>query len=36
MHGVISLEIAGHFTGMPFDPAQLFAAEVRSTFADLP
>lgn len=36
VHGVISLEIAGHFTGMPFDPAQLFAAEVRSTFTDLP
>jgi len=32
VHGVVSLEIAGHFTGMPFDPAELFAGEVRSTF----
>lgn len=36
VHGVISLEIAGHFTGMPFDPALLFAGEVRSTTTDLP
>ncbi|MEU0546426.1 TetR/AcrR family transcriptional regulator [Micromonospora sp. NPDC005979] len=36
VHGVISLEVAGHFTGMPFDPAGLFAAEVRSTLGDLP
>jgi len=28
MHGVLSLELAGHFTGMRFDPAQLFAAEL--------
>ncbi|MFV2018871.1 TetR-like C-terminal domain-containing protein [Micromonospora sp. LOL_023] len=28
MHGVLSLELAGHFTGMGIDPAQLFAAEV--------
>ncbi|MFF8938528.1 TetR/AcrR family transcriptional regulator [Streptomyces paradoxus] len=28
LHGVLSLELAGHFTGMRFDPAQLFAAEV--------
>ncbi|MEV4880135.1 TetR/AcrR family transcriptional regulator [Streptomyces cyaneofuscatus] len=28
MHGVLSLELAGHFTGMAFDPAQLFAAEL--------
>ncbi|MFH8373271.1 TetR/AcrR family transcriptional regulator [Streptomyces cyaneofuscatus] len=28
MHGVLSLELAGHFTGMHFDPAQLFAAEL--------
>jgi hypothetical protein len=28
LHGVLSLELAGHFTGMGFDPAQLFAAEV--------
>ncbi|MFF4186813.1 TetR/AcrR family transcriptional regulator [Streptomyces sp. NPDC001691] len=30
LHGVLSLEAAGHFTGMGFDPAQLFAAEVDS------
>ncbi|QKW30843.1 TetR/AcrR family transcriptional regulator [Streptomyces seoulensis] len=28
VHGVLSLELAGHFTGMGFDPAQLFAAEL--------
>ncbi|WP_214411306.1 TetR/AcrR family transcriptional regulator [Sphaerisporangium fuscum] len=28
LHGVLSLELAGHFTGMSFDPAQLYAAEV--------
>jgi hypothetical protein len=28
VHGVLSLELAGHFTGMRFDPAQLFAAEL--------
>ncbi|MFI7499064.1 TetR/AcrR family transcriptional regulator [Streptomyces sp. NPDC049687] len=27
-HGVLSLELAGHFHGMDFDPAQLFASEV--------
>jgi AcrR family transcriptional regulator len=27
LHGVISLEVAGHFTGMKFDPALLYAAE---------
>ncbi|WP_329095333.1 TetR/AcrR family transcriptional regulator [Actinomadura citrea] len=27
-HGVLSLELAGHFAGMGFDPAELFAAEV--------
>ncbi|MEV0668445.1 TetR/AcrR family transcriptional regulator [Actinomadura luteofluorescens] len=27
-HGVLSLELAGHFAGMGFDPARLFAAEV--------
>jgi AcrR family transcriptional regulator len=31
LHGVISLEVAGHFAGMPFDPAQLFADEVEAT-----
>ncbi|MFG2636352.1 TetR/AcrR family transcriptional regulator [Streptomyces sp. NPDC048362] len=28
LHGVLSLEVAGHFEGMGFDPAQLFAAEL--------
>lgn len=28
MHGVLSLELAGHFTGMGFDPDRLFAAEL--------
>ncbi|MFI9503247.1 TetR/AcrR family transcriptional regulator [Nocardia sp. NPDC052566] len=29
VHGVLSLELAGHFTGMGFDPALLFADEVN-------
>ncbi|GAA1960776.1 TetR/AcrR family transcriptional regulator [Kitasatospora viridis] len=28
LHGVLSLELAGHFTGMGFAPAELYAAEV--------
>uniref|UniRef100_A0AAU2VEI2 TetR/AcrR family transcriptional regulator n=1 Tax=Streptomyces sp. NBC_00003 TaxID=2903608 RepID=A0AAU2VEI2_9ACTN len=28
LHGVLSLEAAGHFTGMGFDAGQLFAAEL--------
>ncbi|WP_221350913.1 TetR/AcrR family transcriptional regulator [Streptomyces beigongshangae] len=28
LHGVLSLELAGHFTGMGFDPALLFASEL--------
>ncbi|GAA5211027.1 TetR/AcrR family transcriptional regulator [Streptomyces thinghirensis] len=28
LHGVLSLELAGHFTGMEFDPALLYAAEL--------
>jgi len=28
LHGVLSLELAGHFVGMGFDPAVLFAAEL--------
>jgi len=28
LHGILSLELAGHFTGMDFDPAQLFDAEL--------
>ncbi|MFC9288821.1 TetR/AcrR family transcriptional regulator [Streptomyces sp. NPDC057052] len=30
LHGVLSLELAGHFTGMGLDPAQLYAAELDS------
>ncbi|MFR9799132.1 TetR/AcrR family transcriptional regulator [Streptomyces sp. MS06] len=30
LHGVLSLELAGHFTGMGFDPARLFAAELAT------
>lgn len=30
LHGVLSLELAGHFTGMSVDPATLFANEVNS------
>ncbi|MET8878639.1 TetR/AcrR family transcriptional regulator [Nocardia sp. NPDC004604] len=30
LHGVLSLELAGHFTGMEFDPALLFADEVNT------
>ncbi|MFG2825615.1 TetR/AcrR family transcriptional regulator [Kitasatospora sp. NPDC048365] len=33
LHGVLSLELAGHFTGMGFDPAQLYAAEVDAVTA---
>ncbi|GAA3487282.1 TetR/AcrR family transcriptional regulator [Streptomyces cremeus] len=28
LHGVLSLELAGHFAGMGFDPALLFTAEL--------
>ncbi|MEU3459361.1 TetR/AcrR family transcriptional regulator [Streptomyces sp. NPDC006733] len=28
LHGVLSLELAGHFTGMGFDPALLYEAEL--------
>ncbi|WP_042377239.1 TetR/AcrR family transcriptional regulator [Streptacidiphilus melanogenes] len=28
--GVLSLELAGHFTGMGFDPEELYTAEVRA------
>ncbi|WP_406186457.1 TetR/AcrR family transcriptional regulator [Streptomyces sp. NBC_01006] len=28
LHGVLSLELAGHFTGMGLDPARLYASEV--------
>lgn len=30
LHGVLSLELAGHFTGMGFDPAQLYTAEAEA------
>lgn len=30
LHGVLSLELAGHFAGMTFDPALLFEAELES------
>ncbi|MFI1912253.1 TetR/AcrR family transcriptional regulator [Nocardia sp. NPDC020380] len=30
LHGVLSLELAGHFTGMEFDPALLFAEELNT------
>ncbi|MEV5983266.1 TetR/AcrR family transcriptional regulator [Streptomyces sp. NPDC052114] len=33
LHGVLSLELAGHFSGMGFDPAQLFAAELEDLLA---
>ncbi|MET7294767.1 TetR/AcrR family transcriptional regulator [Streptomyces griseoloalbus] len=29
LHGVLSLELAGHFTGMGFDPAVLYGAELE-------
>ncbi|MGI5134789.1 MULTISPECIES: TetR/AcrR family transcriptional regulator [unclassified Streptomyces] len=34
LHGVLSLELAGHFTGMGFDPALLFAAEADDLAAE--
>ncbi len=34
IHGVLSLELAGHFAGMGFDPALLFEAEVDGLLAD--
>ncbi|MEU3621285.1 TetR family transcriptional regulator [Amycolatopsis coloradensis] len=33
LHGVLSLELAGHFAGMGFDPAVLFAAELDGLVA---
>jgi AcrR family transcriptional regulator len=29
LHGILSLELAGHFTGMGFDPARLYDSELR-------
>ncbi|MEV6908525.1 TetR/AcrR family transcriptional regulator [Amycolatopsis sp. NPDC051071] len=34
IHGVLSLEVAGHFAGMGFDPSLLFAAELDGLLAD--
>lgn len=36
LHGVLSLELAGHFDGMGFDPALLFAAELDDLLAGVP
>lgn len=33
LHGVLSLELAGHFNGMGFDPALMFAAELDDLLA---
>ncbi|WP_369382339.1 TetR/AcrR family transcriptional regulator [Streptomyces sp. cg36] len=33
VHGVLSLELAGHFTGMGFDPALFFEAELNDLVA---
>lgn len=33
VQGVLSLEVAGHFTGMTFDPALLYAAEVDAAIS---
>lgn len=33
MHGVLSLELSGHFSGMGFDAAELFAAELDDLLA---
>jgi AcrR family transcriptional regulator len=33
LHGVISLEVAGHFTDMKFDPALLYAAETEAALS---
>ncbi|MFI5530026.1 TetR/AcrR family transcriptional regulator [Kitasatospora sp. NPDC051853] len=33
LHGVLSLELAGHFTGMGFDPAELYTAEAEALAA---
>jgi AcrR family transcriptional regulator len=36
LHGVISLELAGQFAGMDFDPEALFEAELATILADHP
>jgi AcrR family transcriptional regulator len=35
LHGVVSLEIEGHFTGMGFDPGALYALEVGKLLEQL-
>ncbi|MDN3355625.1 TetR/AcrR family transcriptional regulator [Actinomadura sp. DC4] len=35
LHGVVSLEVAGHFTGMNFDPGLLYATEADSVIDPL-
>ncbi|MEU8319308.1 TetR/AcrR family transcriptional regulator [Nonomuraea sp. NPDC048881] len=36
IHGVLSLELAGHFAGMGFDPALLFTAELDDLLSPRP
>jgi hypothetical protein len=36
MHGVLSLELAGHFTGMGFDSAQFYEAELADLLGGAP
>ncbi|MEU8547684.1 TetR-like C-terminal domain-containing protein [Streptomyces roseoverticillatus] len=33
LHGLLSLELAGHFTNMGFDTARFFAAELDDLLA---
>ncbi|MFE4538577.1 TetR/AcrR family transcriptional regulator [Streptomyces scopuliridis] len=35
LHGTLSLELAGHFKGMGFDPALLYAAELDDLTTDM-
>ncbi|MFF7176945.1 WHG domain-containing protein [Streptomyces sp. NPDC008121] len=35
-HGVLSLELAGHFAGMDLDPARLLAAELETVLPPRP
>lgn len=36
LHGVLSLELAGHFSGMAFDPALLYGAELDALAHPVP
>lgn len=36
LHGVLSLELAGHFTGMNVDPGRLYQDEARSVITGQP